>query len=112
MFLPVVQRRTTFVNSFCFLKKNHFQNGITLERKNLLLMEQILFFKSCSPSRKKIKNKMSDSLDPHSVLFHLNPIALRKAKTAYNFGLSDCNRVKLLCIRVLENSFKNLAYST
>ena len=23
-----------------------------------------------------------------------NPIALRKAKTVYNFGLSECNRVK------------------
>ena len=26
-----------------------------------------------------------------------NPIALRKAKIAYNFGLPECNRVKLLC---------------
>ena len=25
----------------------------------------------------------------------LNPIALRKAKTVYNFGLSECNRVKV-----------------
>ena len=25
----------------------------------------------------------------------LNPIALRKAKIVYNFGLSQCNRVKL-----------------
>ena len=25
----------------------------------------------------------------------LNPIALRKAKIVYNFGLSECNRVKL-----------------
>ena len=24
----------------------------------------------------------------------LNPIALRKAKIVYNFGLSECNRVK------------------
>ena len=24
----------------------------------------------------------------------LNPISLRKAKIAYNFGLSECNRVK------------------
>ena len=23
-----------------------------------------------------------------------NPVALRKAKIAYNFGLSECNRVK------------------
>ena len=26
---------------------------------------------------------------------HLNPIALRNAKIAYNFGLSDCSRVKV-----------------
>ena len=25
-----------------------------------------------------------------------NPIALRKAKIVYNFGLSECNRVKVL----------------
>ena len=25
----------------------------------------------------------------------LNPIALRKAKIVYNFGLSECNRVKV-----------------
>ena len=24
----------------------------------------------------------------------INPIAIRKAKIVYNFGLSDCNRVK------------------
>ena len=24
----------------------------------------------------------------------INPIALRKAKIAYNFGLSECNRIK------------------
>ena len=26
----------------------------------------------------------------------VNPIALRKAKIVYNFGLSECNRVKFL----------------
>ena len=25
---------------------------------------------------------------------HINPVALRKAKIAYNFGISECNRVK------------------
>ena len=28
------------------------------------------------------------------VSFAFNPMALRKAKIAYNFGLSECNRVK------------------
>ena len=32
----------------------------------------------------------------------LNPIALRKAKIAYNFGLSECNRVKAYF--VVDNS--------
>ena len=27
----------------------------------------------------------------------LNPIALRKAKIVYNFGLSECNRVNFVC---------------
>ena len=32
-----------------------------------------------------------------SIIFlWLNPIALRKAKIVYNFGLSECNRVKIL----------------
>ena len=27
---------------------------------------------------------------------HFNPIALRKTKIVYNFGLSECSRVKVL----------------
>ena len=30
---------------------------------------------------------------PTKAAIGLNPIALRKAKIAYNFGLSECNRV-------------------
>ena len=30
-----------------------------------------------------------------NVLIQLNPIALRKAKIVYNFGLSECNRVNV-----------------
>ena len=29
--------------------------------------------------------------------FTFNPTALRKAKIVYNFGLSECNRVKGAC---------------
>ena len=32
----------------------------------------------------------------HYTNVFINPIALRKAKIAYNFGLSECNRVKLM----------------
>ena len=28
----------------------------------------------------------------------VNPTALRKAKIVYNLGLSECSRVKLLCV--------------
>ena len=39
----------------------------------------------------------------------LNPIALRKAKIAYNYGLSKCNRVKIWvsgdCGSVLDTDF-------
>ena len=31
----------------------------------------------------------------HDIMTCLNPIALRKAKIVYNFGLSECNRVKI-----------------
>ena len=44
MFLPFLQRQTTFVTIFCLLvwKKSPFKMGSTLKEKNLLLMEQIL----------------------------------------------------------------------
>ena len=31
---------------------------------------------------------------PNHIKLKLDPIALRKAKIVYNFGLSECNRVK------------------
>ena len=47
--------------------KQPFKIGSTFQGKNMFMGEKILSF---------------------------NPIALRKAKIAYNFGLSECNRVK------------------
>ena len=38
------------------------------------------------------KEKKNTSKYGNSV--RINPIALRKAKIAYNFGLSECDRVK------------------
>ena len=38
--------------------------------------------------------KMNIVASSESVLFCFNPVALRKAKIAHNFGLSECNRVK------------------
>ena len=34
----------------------------------------------------------------------LNPVALRKAKILCNFGLSECNRVKVVCRTHLSNT--------
>ena len=42
---------------------------------------------------KKKKKKKCDSSLGKSWRDGFNPIALRKAKIAYNFGLSECNRV-------------------
>ena len=33
----------------------------------------------------------------HSYKCIINPTALRKANIVYNFGLSECNRVNMLC---------------
>ena len=40
--------------------------------------------------------------------FMINPIALRKDKIAYNFGLSECNRVKGIHRLVLVISCENV----
>ena len=34
----------------------------------------------------------------------LNPIALRKAKIVYNFGLSECNRVKAYKMKTVDSA--------
>ena len=44
-----------------------------------------------------------------SVSIHLNPTALRKAKIAYNFGLSECNRVNIKMLH--KSGDKNKSYS-
>ena len=41
--------------------------------------------------------------------FDMNPVALRKAKIVYNFGLSECNRVKRKTI-VLSKDIKILIF--
>ena len=35
----------------------------------------------------------------------INPIALRKAKIVCNFGLSECNKVKALCLALIITEF-------
>ena len=60
--------------------------------------------------------KMAESLPPES---DLNLIALKKAKTVYNFGLSECNRLNAnpsgdstleLSQRVLPYQNKSIPY--
>ena len=38
--------------------------------------------------------KIDLTLKKSNILYFFNPIALRKAKIVYNFGISECNRVK------------------
>ena len=49
----------------------------------------------CRPSQNirvcTICNSANSCIDPIALI---NPVALRKAKIVYNFGLSECNRVK------------------
>ena len=49
-----------------------------------------------------------------SPLGYINPIALRKAKIVCNFGLSECNRVKLsfCAYTVAEGPYMNCADSS
>ena len=49
----------------------------------------MLFYKNCFHA---LLNLLSNSF---CRITHINPIALRKAKIVYNFGLSECNMVKL-----------------
>ena len=46
-----------------------------------------------SPSHLHIFSKREVIKQMAILPFFLNPIALRKAKIVYNFGLSECNRV-------------------
>ena len=50
----------------------------------------------------KLKESLTEGFD--------SPIALRKAKIVYNFGLSECSRVKLV-MSVCSNSFDQLSCS-
>ena len=51
-------------------------------------------------------------IDSLLLLVHINPVALRKAKTAYNFGLSECNRVKSSVLKFLAKLYYNFFYIT
>ena len=42
--------------------------------------------------------------------FRFNPVALRKAKIVYNFGLSECNKVKITVLGVSYLSVCSSAY--
>ena len=55
------------------------------------------FWSNCSSQKKKKKKKKTEGkacILNDFFFFDMNPIALRKAKIVYNFGISMCNRVK------------------
>ena len=45
-----------------------------------------------------MKTKLQSSIQQMSI----NPVSLRKAKIAYKFGLSECNRVRLYDLNILN----------
>ena len=55
-------------------------------------------FHSLPPIRREAKNKYGRVASLESLLIHLKPTAHRKTKIAYNFGLSECNRVNACCV--------------
>ena len=62
--------------------------------KHCLTAKKILKKKNYEFKNLKISKQSFNGLIQISwVIF--NPIALRKAKIVYNFGLSECNRVKM-----------------
>ena len=84
-----------YQNLFQLLRKYHHLDRSTDKGKKFLpLKSPSLFF---FEKRSNTENGRVASLE--SVSIHLsvfNPSALRKAKIVSNFGLSECNRVKLL----------------
>ena len=58
----------------------------------------------------KIKIKNYRAASPESVLIHLNPFALRTAKTGV-FGCSECNRVNNNCSVIKNMSIKNYKFT-
>ena len=83
------------VNSYTFRKNNSsififssFLHGVSILKSSLLeWLNPPGNPESYSPLQKWWRNKVKYQ-------FTFNPIALRKAKIVYNFGLSECNRVK------------------
>ena len=57
------------------------------------LMGSVYNNKKCSWTTQVTESVISESSDFSKVCF--NPIAPRKAKIVYNFGLSECNKVKM-----------------
>ena len=59
--------------------------------KEIILNYHPSYLDHCTKTKQLQKSK----LWPTVLIFNFfNPIALRKAKIVYNFGLSECNRVK------------------
>ena len=71
--------------------KSQYSKVSAFKGNNLLLSGLFLLFKNRSPPKGRA---MAGLFPAKCVFIQLNPTALRKAKIACNFGLSECNRVK------------------
>ena len=85
LLLPFLMWINSWRKEFTLLGTNSFLQAQTFLRR-------VSWSKEVNNSYKLLPlEKMAEKYG--GVLIHLNPIALRKAKIAYNFGLSECNRV-------------------
>ena len=86
---------STTIKIYCYMatKKK------TKKKKTKCEMTEISCFPLNYYLRTKSLNEAFLEMQQHTCTNNLwrcfNPIALRKAKIVYNFGLSECNRVKL-----------------
>ena len=82
----------------CLLPKEmkFLQMKSALTGKCVLLRGATSFPYELTHTEKEGKNEVAGLLLPECLSIHFNLIALRKAKIVYNFGLSECNRVKSL----------------
>ena len=62
-------------------------------RKEIVPLNKILSFESTPHLQRASLPRETNRKSEHLFLL-INPIALRKAKIVYNFGLSGCKRVK------------------
>ena len=81
----------TLPKPFCCF---HFSNGQQIFRKEFISLKANSFLYKQSPFEKVLLLRDANNTKLRNLFPFVSPTALRKAETVYNFGLSECNRVK------------------